>query len=84
MGREGREARMGQSTGRSGRIDGLSCSLRSRALRLTNALVNKAVNCATELQFAYHCLREQNGWEVARGVILGDEWVQSEVQKVGS
>lgn len=29
-------------------------------------------------------LREQDGWEVARGVILGDTWVQGGVQKMGS
>lgn len=34
LGREGREARMGQSLGRNGRTDGLACSLRSGS-RLT-------------------------------------------------
>lgn len=28
-------------------------------------------------------LREQGGWEVARGVVLEDEWVQGGVQNVG-
>lgn len=29
-------------------------------------------------------LRKQNGWEVARGDVLGDVWVQGGVQKMGS